>query len=344
MDSINALMLGGRRVGKTTLLRSMVDQFGWLETVTEGNIRFSATEETWEVLKYTTRESRKIFSLFERKAKDKTVVDFDYCPPMMVHTYDFFLSAPGIRKQQVSFTNIPGEYLQDSKYEKTVREYLIKSQIVIIAIDTPHMVEEISTELGYGKYHDSYNRVKEVTRFLKSNLQDKKDPSMVIFVPVKCEKYYHQNNTDSHKLGMGMVNSLVKKGYSELIDFLTSGTVRERCTTAIMPVLTMGGIEFFAFSDNTCTEKFTYTGLYCFVLDPNLLAFNPKYCEQPLLLLSLHALMLAKSENDRHRIRTWFNRAEMERLRYYERKLRDLVKTDSALGFEILNDPRGTIS
>ena len=338
MDSINVLMLGGRRVGKTTLLTSMMDRFDWLEIVTDGNIHLSATEETGTILHYRKMELRKSFESFWKAEKNNPLVSFDLYPPMQVSTHDFDLNAPCIAGRQVSFTNIPGEYLQSSQYEHNVRELLAKSQVVIIAIDTPHMVEEISPKLGYGKYHDSYNRVKEVTRFLKSNLQDKKDPSMVIFVPVKCEKYYHQNNTDSHKLGMGMVNSMVKKGYSELIAFLTCGTVRERCTTAIMPVLTMGGIEFFEFDDHS------YTGLYSFVLDPNLRKFNPMYCEQPLLLIILDIFAHIKTQNEKRWLRTWFNRAEMERLRYYEGKLRGLVKTDSALGFEILNDPLKMIS
>lgn len=331
-------MIGGRRVGKTTLLTSMMERSGWLETVTDRNICFSASEETLEVLKFKIRESREIFSLFEKAAKDKPVVGFDYCPPMMAFTYDFFLSAPGIRKQHVSCTTIPGEYLQRPQFEQDVRELLAKSQVVIIAIDTPHMVEEIDPELGYGRYHDSYNRVKEVTHFLKTNLQDRKGPRMVIFVPLKCEKYYHQSNTGSYKLGMGMVNLLVKKGYSELIDFLTSGTVRELCTTAIMPVLTMGGIEFFEFNDQS------YTGLYSFVLNPDLRKFNPKYCEQPLLLIILDIVAHIKTQNEKRKLRAWFNRTEMERLQYYEHKLKDMVKTDSALGFEILSDPLKVIS
>lgn len=338
MDSINVLMLGGRRVGKTTLLTSMMDRFDWLEIVTDGNIHFSATEETGPILQYRKMELRKAFESFRRVEKNNPLVSFDLYPPMQVSTYDFDLNAPCIAGQQVSFTNIPGEYLQSSQFEQNVRELLAKSQVVIIAIDTPHLVEEIDPKLGYGKFHDSYNRVKEVTHFLKTNLQDKIGPSMVIFAPVKCEKYYHQNNTDSHKLGMGMVNSVVKKGYSELIAFLTCGTVRERCTTAIIPVLTMGGIEFFEFNDHS------YTGLYSFVLNPDLRKFNPMYCEQPLLLIILDIFAHIKTQNEKRRLRAWFNRAEMEQLQYYDRKLKGLVKTDSALGFEILNDPHGTIS
>lgn len=338
MDSINVLMLGGRRVGKTTVMTSIVEHFDWLESVTDGNIRFSATEDTKTVLTFLNKELKTVFSFFEREAKKSVTVDFDIHPPCVAHTYDFFLSAPGIANQQISFTNVPGEYLQHSKFDQALRELVAKSQIVMIVIDTPHLVEDVDLELGYGKYHDSYNRVKEVTHLLKTHLQNSNGPHMVLFVPVKCEKYYHQNNTDSHKLGMGMVNSMVKKGYSELIAFLTGGTVREQCATAIMPVLTMGGIEFFEFDDHS------YTGLYSFVLNPDLRKFNPMYCEQPLLLIMLDIIAHVKTQNEKRRIRAWFNRAEMERLQYYDRKLKGLVKTDSALGFEILNDPHGTIS
>lgn len=278
------------------------------------------------------------FAWFEKEAKNSVSVNFDIYPPCNVHTYEFWLSAPGIANQQISFTSVPGEYLQDSHYIQVLRELVAKSQIVMIVIDAPHLVEDIDSELGYGKYHDSYNRTKEVTHLLKTDLQNSNSPHMVIFVSVKCEKYYHQNSIDSQSLGMGMVNTMVKNGYRELIDFLTQRDVKKYCTTTITPVLTMGGIEFFEFNDHS------YTGLYSFVLDPNLRNFSPKYCEQPLLLILLDTISRAMLKKGSHSIRALFNRTKIGQLQQYKRKLVEFVEKDPVSGFEILNDPFRLIS
>lgn len=343
MDAINVLMLGGRRSGKSTLLASIIDNFYWLETVTDGNIRLFPSDDA-SPSPYLKNRAHRMFSCFEKAAADNAIVAFDYEPLCGLHSSEFCLTAPGIRERQIVFCDVPGEYLRISEHREFVQELLTKSHIIIISIDTPHMVEEIDPQLGYGKYHNCFNRVAEVTHLVKRTLQNKGEPCMVIFVPMKCEKYYHESNEDSRVLGMEMVNSLVKKGYSELIAFLCKETVRERCATAIMPVLTMGGIEFASFYNDAHPEESSYTGFYRFASEPALRKFHPQYCEQPLLLLMLYALVLSEHENDKNGILAWLNRKNIECLHHYERKLNRLMITDSACGFEILNSLYGTIA
>ena len=112
---------------------------------------------------------------------------------------------------------------------------------------------------------------------------------MVLLVPLKCEKYYHNGEIDS-------VKEKVKETYSDLIAFLkdknnTNG-LNGKFACAITPILTVGEIIFDCFATNNgvveemkiendiiVPKKVSYRYLKAGA------TYSPQYCEQPLYYL-----------------------------------------------------------
>ena len=332
---INILMIGGRRAGKSSVLTSMSKCC--LEQLA-GNHELSVVRDANSgiALNVKQKELENYFSPVNRR---KPYFPADGTPsPQNKANYGFDVM---VNSKQLGydlrFVDVKGEMLSDSQYSEELQGIMDACGIIIIAIDTPHLVEEINPATGYGMYHDEFNRVAELTRFFKTTFQKSQAPRLVMFVPLKCEKYYYRN--DHPKLGMSMVNDMVKKGYKELFDYLNTPDVKALCTTAIVPILTLGGAEFPEFGEEI------YCGYYTFVEDPALCKFSPKYCEQPLFLTLLYAITLTKRmKNKQSKVSRFLtelikNEADLTRLMTCEKTLKSKLITDAKLGFEILNDP-----
>lgn len=76
----------------------------------------------------------------------------------------------------------------DAEVREKVREY----DVFLIAIDTPNLMEAVnsSNKLCNEAINNSYNHVNDIHTFL-TELDDKEgsDAKLVIFVPLKCEKW-----------------------------------------------------------------------------------------------------------------------------------------------------------
>ena len=209
-----------------------------------------------------------------------------------------------------------------------------ESHIIIITIDTPHMVEKTEKSTEFGKYHLEFNRVPEITRFFKTAFQGTMEERMVLFVPLKCEKYYYRNK-------MAMVNETLKKGYSDLLNFLTNDDLKDLCTVGIIPILTLGGAEFYEFNDNG------YAGIYNYLSDVSLRKYAPEHCEQPLFYTLYYLIKIAEyNQLKKSKIIRWFsekftNTAKLNDLVSCKETIGCLIKKDKALGFELLQNPLG---
>jgi hypothetical protein len=130
------------------------------------------------------------------------------------------------------------------------------------------------------------NAVQSVTEFIINNMNPDamvNSKKMVLFVPMKCEKYYHQNNDSGsifYQKRMTAIVDRIKEEYAQLLNFLTSPNNKKYFTVGILPVITLGGIEFDEFTiDNgkeLLTEHIQYR--YC---EPD--KFAPEFCDRPLI-------------------------------------------------------------
>lgn len=202
--------------------------------------------------------------------------------------------------------DIPGEWLTDENVDK-VKGLIQDCQVIIIAIDTPYLFAKM-TDKGYGQYHEQANKSVEITNFFMDTLsaEDIRD-RMILFVPIKCERYYHLDRSRHlNKFGrryMCEVTQAIVNGYRDLIYYLRScPELSNRCTLAVTPILSAGGIDFISFRQDPETGKMVSYYQAPEFLHPLERGYNPKFCEQPmvyilvyLLIQSIESLMSNKS-------------------------------------------------
>ncbi len=273
MQELKITMLGPRGVGKTTLLTAMYEQFE--ENIGKINLQLTPDEESSAILQ-------------ERLIELKSLVDSPECmggiqgtegDPDDLRSFIFGLGQKGKKPSlQLRFLDYPGGYhgaKATPEKREFVKKLLTECVAVIIAIDTPALME------GKGKWHDTINKPQQITDLFKRYYSDLKSPRLVIFAPVKCEKYI-QNEKSSKELSQRLEN-----GYENLFNLFKTGSLAANIVTVITPVQTVGGVLFSIIeTDNNIPkfkfEKAKFDTVYC-----------PKDSEQLLryllrFLLSLH--------------------------------------------------------
>lgn len=300
-------MFGPRRCGKSSALAAMIDQFEAVSRAADDDIVLAADGSTEKLLAGKQTSLRNIFEEHSRKSG---YWEIDEHPDSALHEYVFMLQVRGNENPYpIIFTDIPGEWLMEGKRKKEVDQLLEKSQAVLVAVDAPHLVED------GGAYSRSFNIVDQVENFLMNIEGDSNQARLLLFVPLKCEKYYHENRMDE-------VNTAIKEQYQKLLTSLKSSDVKKTAyTVAVTPILTLGGAVFHDFGRDedgfvdriTATvykslfkrPKHAYYKLY--ETDPN---YRPKYCEQPVLYLLNYILKVVEmSENTKKKQGNLFGKA-----------------------------------
>lgn len=297
MKEIKVLMLGGKRCGKTTVLSSMFSSI---------NMALAGTDLTIDVDSETSAALNRAKSVIINKMKEfeqpLTSCEVDENPSDAARSYSFSLKRESNGKAKGSgipfrIYDIPGEWLTDENVEK-VKGLIKDCQVIIIAIDTPYLFAKM-TDKGYGQYHEQANKSVEITNFFKDTLsaEDLRD-RMILFVPIKCERYYHlDRSAHLRQFGrryMGEVTKAVYEGYKDLIYYLRScDELVNRCTIAITPILSAGGIDFISFRyDEEAGKMVSYYQAPEFVRESER-GYCPKFCEQPMIYILAYLLVQA---------------------------------------------------
>lgn len=274
---IQIMMLGARRVGKTSMLASMYNSF---DIVTE-NTNLELTKKGGKAIDDALDHMKALF-------KGPTMVN-DVAPHVSdfgqtngFDYIDFILKIAGkknVKPRSIRFVDCSGEWINERVNEDKIGEMIEKSEVVIIAVDTVLLME------NEGKYN-SQNAVNTVTEFIINNMNPDdmiNDKKMVLFVPTKCEKYFHQNANSSsifYNKRMQEITDKIREEYAKLFSFLTKPNNKKHFTVAILPVITLGGIEFDEFTSDKdsdiLTDEIQYR--YC---EPN--KFAPQFCDRPLI-------------------------------------------------------------
>ena len=273
---IQVMMLGARRVGKTSMLASMYNSFS---TVVAGT-NLAMSKKGGKAIDDSLEHMKALFRKSNIMENDVVPGVSDFSQTQGFDKIDFLLSIAGKKDKPrvIRFVDCSGEWINNRTKEDEVGEEIEKSEVVIIAIDTVLMMEE------EGKYN-RLNAVQSVTEFIINNMNPDamiNSKKMVLFVPMKCEKYYHQNNevgSAFYQKRMQEINDRIKKEYAQLLNFLTSPNNKKYFTVGILPVITLGGIEFDEFTSDAndiLTENIQYR--YCKPLE-----FAPLFCDRPLI-------------------------------------------------------------
>ncbi len=292
MADINILMLGGKRCGKTTVLSSMSMEIG--KALAGTRLQLLPMQNTDVKLRNAADVIRKKIGEFDNPLIRTTV---DENPTGARDVYEFSFQMPGVKPVVINIHDIPGEWLTDPLHEKEVRALIAVSQVIIIAIDTPYLFYKMGRE-GYGQYHEEYNKPREIANFFKNSLSpaDIQD-RMVLFVPLKCERYYHLTYTPKlnayHRNYMQELFEAVCIGYRDLLFYLRSTPqLANSLTIAVTPILSAGGIDFVKFVKDEQTGR--VMSLY---QEPEFLAdsekgYSPRFCEQPIVYALTYVLRL----------------------------------------------------
>lgn len=234
---LKVLMMGGARVGKSSALAAIMNSF------ISGKVSnlLTASDET-ELVKKDGEKQASIKS----KLKDIKSMLADYNGKIKLvddgktnnyWDYKLELSVPGRRDtMSIIFTDINGEYFEGGNKEQTNIINLIKDyDVFIVAIDTPFMMESRKNELVDSIINNKYNCIDSIHTFLTQiNDNDGKDAKLVIFTPIKCEKWAQENRLD-------LVTSYVQE------DYKTSLAALKRFKSIqieILPVQTIGSVVF----------------------------------------------------------------------------------------------------
>lgn len=280
-------MIGGRRCGKTSVLAVMTKLFD--KEFGKSNLTIKPTSNTVTLNnKYIEMEE-----LYAQKGKQQRFTPDD-SPTISKNEYkiDISLKSKPNGKINFSFIDIPGEFFEKDEKSNEITELVSQSSVIIVAVDTPYLMEEAPTKDGssVGQYNERRNRSRDICNFLK-NLDLEKSAKMVIFVPLKAERYLH-NGT------MKLVNQRVHTAYQSFFEHINNDNLRDKCTAVIAPIFTFGTVEFTRFERNGAdiimddykTPKYP---LYQFT-DKARFSPEPKYCEQPLLYVLLYILKCAE--------------------------------------------------
>ncbi len=276
---IQILMLGARRVGKTSVLASVINEFNKVSS--ETNLVLTKTSGA----KAIDDALQTMKGYFLEQHQDYETRSLDNSATTGFDKFDLELriaQKKNSKPRSIRFVDVAGEWINKYMNKEKIGEEVERSDIIIVAVDSVLLMEK------NGKYQGQ-NCANNVTNFITEYMSKEGNINkhkMVLFVPLKCEKYYHQNDDKmSMYYGKRMeeLNDRIKDEYSELFAYLTKPANKDYFTVAILPILTLGGIEFFGFSDDfdfsndiVTSDKLIFR--YC---EP--CKFNPMYCEQPLL-------------------------------------------------------------
>lgn len=348
---VKVMMFGGRRCGKTSVIAAMKDciesQFG-----SDANLILTYDMKTIEAIAKKEKEIKKFLS-----DSEKTFVP-DEGPNVEEFIYNFDISLKNKNGTiRLSFVDYPGEWLTRQDKQEYLEARVNESNIFMIAIDTPMLMEEpnqADTD-KIGRFNADSNKPAMVCNAIKSVLKDRANPEvppLIMFVPLKCEKYYNDKR-------MNEVNKKIHAAYKPLFDFF-GGLNEGNFEVAITPILTFGEntAEFSRFytDDNgeivlnsvELPEQSIYIRLNAQAV------YSPRYCEQPLLYALEYLLYTARQQkqNKIHKAGLW---ALFIKLRDSFMKLpnagdfleqedairRKLIKDDDNAGYELVHNPMG---
>lgn len=243
-ETLKVLMMGGRRAGKTSVLAGLVN------TMVNGDIKnLLAINDVTVLMPDQESLANKIERLKEsvKSLSGKTfLVDDSKTSSFTTHSLQFEI--PGTSNNMtIEFKDANGEFYESrASYDTHGGAPISKEQIIdavkeadvyVIAIDTPYLMEAVNpgNELCDESINMAYNHVDDIHSYL-TYIDDKDgaDAKLVLFVPIKCEKWVHRGEADK-------VTQRIKDVYKTIFKALDD---YKNLQVDIIPVETVGAIEF----------------------------------------------------------------------------------------------------
>ena len=229
--------MGGQRVGKSSALAAIMDSF------VTGTVSCLLTAKDTTVL--VKKEGVKQASIDSKLRDVKQLLQEHVGRTILVDSgktyiqWDYRLELSIPQKSEtmtIVFTDVNGEYFEGGKKEQAGIIELVKSyDVFIVAIDTPFMMEARARKLVDPVVNNKYNCIDSIHTFLTQiDDNDGNNAKLVIFAPIKCEKWAKENQLDT-------VTQYVKEDYKTTLIALSK---YKRVQVEIIPIQTIGTIVF----------------------------------------------------------------------------------------------------
>lgn len=244
MGGIKVMMFGASRSGKTSILASM---YSLRTSVT--NYGFTLRDKTQEENEQDTliESVNGMKNLLGSKAGFTRMGTLRGSQGMFNYTFELgYSNYSKVSPTDLTFIDVAGESFKSksSDYGK-VCEIAKDCQILIVAVDTPALLlAKKKNDYGWDNEINCTDSLIDAVQNLGINC--KKDDlginpiKMVIFVPIKCERWLHDSENSAEY--MKQIVSQIELVYSESIAVCKSKESRTK--VMIMPVETIGGLEF----------------------------------------------------------------------------------------------------
>ena len=356
--TINVMMFGGRRCGKTSVITAMSRNF---EDVFGATSDLSIAEDDFDTMVAIEEKEQDINSFFQKRPYGEFNTDGHPTADGTEYLFDLQIKGKSSKRDHITLSlyDFPGEWLASNDKEKfeLLKERMQNCGIIMIAVDTPYLMEPLSdvmkSEHAVGKWNDHRNYCKRITQMIKKRfaLDEGADTKMILFVPLKCEKYYANGQ-------MELVNLKIQEAYRDLLNFTNTGEYHGRYELVIAPILTFGKdtVVFTRFQTDEDGEPLMDERGRCptvplFKFQNHDAGYSPRFCEQPLLyalsylLSQVHEVKKAERENSNFFGRLWQGLGERfgnwasadDFLTQFE-KIKMNLKL-SGDGYQILSDP-----
>lgn len=260
-EGLKVLMMGGKRVGKSSALAAIMDAF-----ITGESSNFLKAKDTTVLSKIDDEKQASIKSKLSdvkemlSKYSGKTIL-VDSGSTSKKWDYTLELTLPNTNdSMEITFTDINGEFFEGGNlYQEQVIELVKKYDVFIVAVDTTFMMEarNDNSDLVDEVINIKYNCVESIHTFLSYiNDEDGANAKLVIFVPIKCERWAKEGLLDS-------VSTALNEDYKTAISALER---YKSVQIEILPIQTVGSAQF---SKHMEAYVFDWTSKFLFFFNQN---------------------------------------------------------------------------
>ena len=251
MSEIKIMMFGASRSGKTSILASMYSKrteitkygFALRDKTKEEDEQDSLLDSVHGMQNLLSNESK----FLKMGALTGTRGVFHYTFELGYSSYN------KLAPTTLTFIDVAGEFF-NQKHEQfsTVCELVKDCQILVVAVDTPALLlAKAKGDYGWDNEINCTDALIDAVQNLGVNCKEENESKfplrMVIFVPIKSERWMHDEKSEEY---IQLIKKQIETVYGDSITICKNEGSRTK--VMVMPLETIGGLEF---DHHTPTER-----------------------------------------------------------------------------------------
>lgn len=243
MSEIKVMLFGASRSGKTSILASMLE--GCRENLSRYRLQLRAENEDASF----TNATGSMMDFCDTKSPRPRMTTLRGDNEIKKYRFRLsYLDAPTAGRNTIVICDVPGEIYtkEDCEKNEALEKEFQESQIVIVAVDTPALLWTGNAGQHYQKLISCNCELSSLVCHLGTAIDEKRKDGnkclkSIIFAPIKCEKYLHQD-ADKFKRD---IRAAIECVYKEVLDQVKP----LRYKVSIIPMETIGGVHFHHYSE-----------------------------------------------------------------------------------------------